>query len=133
MAAASEAFVRSCEELEAVVSQSASSGTGSVQDDARMKDLNALIDSTRMIANAHQVWAENLGQDVGDPLNRHLGDIMLTVKARQDKNKARIEGLVTKLHDEEDHSYKLSKKKQRDLVMLQEVRVLLCFLVCPLY
>ncbi|KAI8612245.1 hypothetical protein BC830DRAFT_1137648, partial [Chytriomyces sp. MP71] len=96
---------------------------GSVQDDARMKDLNALIDSTRMIANAHQVWAENLGQDVGDPLNRHLGDIMLTVKARQDKNKARIEGLVTKLHDEEDHSYKLSKKKQRDLVMLQEVRI----------
>ncbi|KAJ3377442.1 hypothetical protein HDU80_003271, partial [Chytriomyces hyalinus] len=114
MAAASDAFTRACEDLE--VAMQSTPGI----DQVKVKDLNALIDSTHVIANSHQTWAENLGQDVVDPLKRHLGDIMLTVKARQDKNKARIDDLVGKLHKEEEHSYKLSKKKQRDLVMLQD-------------
>ncbi|KAJ3223718.1 hypothetical protein HDU81_008990 [Chytriomyces hyalinus] len=114
MAAASEAFVRACEELE--VAMQSTTGV----DQVKLKDLNSLIDSTHVIANSHQIWAEDLGQDVVDPLKRHLGDIMLTVKARQDKNKARIDDLVGKLHKEEEQSYKLSKKKQRDLVMLQD-------------
>ncbi|KAI8837676.1 hypothetical protein BJ741DRAFT_154104 [Chytriomyces cf. hyalinus JEL632] len=114
MAAASEAFVKACEDLE--VSMQSTPGI----DQVKLKDLNALIDSTHVIANSHQIWAEDLGQDVVDPLKRHLGDIMLTVKARQDKNKARIDDLVGKLHKEEEQSYKLSKKKQRDLVMLQD-------------
>ncbi|TPX63260.1 hypothetical protein CcCBS67573_g08725 [Chytriomyces confervae] len=114
MAAASDAFVRACEDLE--VAMQSTPGV----DQVKVKDLNSLIDSTHVIANSHQIWAENLGQDVVDPLKRHLGDIMLTVKARQDKNKARIDDLVGKLHKEEEHSYKLSKKKQRDLVMLQD-------------
>ncbi|KAJ3221477.1 hypothetical protein HDU81_010624 [Chytriomyces hyalinus] len=114
MAAASDAFTRACEDLE--VAMQSTPGI----DQVKVKDLSALIDSTHVIANSHQTWAENLGQDVVDPLKRHLGDIMLTVKARQDKNKARIDDLVGKLHKEEEHSYKLSKKKQRDLVMLQD-------------
>ncbi|KAJ3249960.1 hypothetical protein HDU77_007251 [Chytriomyces hyalinus] len=114
MSAASDAFVKACEDLE--VAMQSTPGI----DQVKLKDLSALIDSTHVIANSHQIWAEDLGQDVVDPLKRHLGDIMLTVKARQDKNKARIDDLVGKLHKEEEQSYKLSKKKQRDLVMLQD-------------
>ncbi|KAJ3194895.1 hypothetical protein HDU82_002290, partial [Entophlyctis luteolus] len=64
--------------------------------------------------------AENSAHDAEQPLVKHLMDIQGTVKTRNDQNNARINDLARLMHEEEEESYKLGKKKQRDLGELQE-------------
>ncbi|KAI9312052.1 hypothetical protein BDR26DRAFT_906439 [Obelidium mucronatum] len=118
MAIVSEQFVRACEELEVQFVNLDSHPD--LQNSARIRDLHALIDSTHLVANTHQRWGETLGQDIEEPITKHMNDIMATVKTRQTKNSARINELAKRLTAEEEESYRLGKKKQRDLVSLQD-------------
>jgi hypothetical protein len=114
MGAASEMFARACEALKETVPASSST-------DAYMTDLDLLIDSTHLISNSHQIWAEGLGVEVEDPLVGHLGAISTQAKRIEAANVGKIEALTAQLHKEEDASYKLGKKKTRDLNVLQNV------------
>jgi hypothetical protein len=40
---------------------------------------------------------------------------------KQEQNKSQIQHLIQQLHSEEDSSYKMKKKKTRDLAVLQQV------------
>ncbi|KAJ3057203.1 hypothetical protein HK102_011086 [Quaeritorhiza haematococci] len=115
MSAASETFVRALEEMAEYVPAAELSKPYVVG------DLDFLIDSTHLIANAHQIWAESLERDFEAPLMAKISDICKQVKITQQDNKNKINQLVEQLHKEEDSSYKLGKKKQRDLVTLQTV------------
>ncbi|KAJ3010607.1 UNVERIFIED_CONTAM: hypothetical protein HDU68_002051, partial [Siphonaria sp. JEL0065] len=117
MAAASEQFVRACEELEV---QFVNLDSHPDLNPTRIRDLHALIDTTHLLANTHQTWGDALGQDIVEPMNKHMVDILTTVKAREVKNNARINDLAKRLTAEEEESYRLGKKKQRDLVSLQD-------------
>lgn len=114
MSAASEMFVRSCEAL-----KESCPSTPATQ--RYMADLDLLIDSTHLICNSHQIWAAGIASDVEEPLIQHLNGIKQQASRIETKNKARIQELTEKLHKEEDLSYKLGKKKQRDLATLQNV------------
>ncbi|KAJ3033310.1 hypothetical protein HDV00_006500, partial [Rhizophlyctis rosea] len=113
LAAASETFVRALEELSDCVP------AARITKPHVVGDLDFMIDSTHLIANAHQTWADTLERDFETPLAQNITQIMNTVKLRQVENKAKIDGLVGQLHREEDVSYKMGKKKQRDLASLQ--------------
>ncbi|KAL3900199.1 MAG: hypothetical protein SGCHY_001502 [Lobulomycetales sp.] len=113
MSAASEMFARACEALKEVVPSAGASTQ------AYMEDLNLLIDSTHLISNSHQIWASNLGAEVEEPLVSHLHSISAQAGRIEALNKSKIEDLTVRLHREEDASYKLGKKKQRDLSTLQ--------------
>ncbi|KAJ3047846.1 hypothetical protein HK097_011127, partial [Rhizophlyctis rosea] len=113
LAAASETFVRALEELSDCVP------AARITKPHVVGDLDFMIDSTHLIANAHQTWADNLERDFELPLAQNITNIMNTVKVRQQENKQKIDGLVSQLHREEDVSYKMGKKKQRDLASLQ--------------
>ncbi|KAJ3340817.1 hypothetical protein HDU83_006908 [Entophlyctis luteolus] len=115
MAMASETFVRACEELEGSIQNA-----GDIEDASKIRDLDSLIDMGHLISNANQILAENIAQDAEQPLVKHLMDIQGTVKTRNDQNNARINDLARLMHEEEEESYKLGKKKQRDLGELQE-------------
>ncbi|KAJ3250152.1 hypothetical protein HK104_007499, partial [Borealophlyctis nickersoniae] len=113
LAAASETFVRALEELSDCVP------TAKITKPHVVGDLDFLIDSTHLIANAHQTWSESLERDFETPLTQNIQNILTTVKVAQKENKAKIDGLVERLHREEDASYKMGKKKQRDFAALQ--------------
>ncbi|KAJ3347132.1 hypothetical protein HDU83_002381 [Entophlyctis luteolus] len=115
MAMASETFVRACEDLEGSIQNA-----GDIEDASKIRDLDSLIDMGHLISNANQILAENIAQDAEQPLVKHLMDIQATVKTRNDQNNARINDLARLMHEEEEESYKLGKKKQRDLGELQE-------------
>jgi hypothetical protein len=122
MSAASEMFARACESLKETVPASSST-------DAYKQDLDLLIDSTHLISNSHQIWAANLGVEVEDPLVGHLSAIATQAKRIESANAGKIAELTERLHKEEEKSYKLGKKKQRDLSTLQNVcwlRLILC-------
>ncbi|KAJ3315542.1 hypothetical protein HDU76_002150 [Blyttiomyces sp. JEL0837] len=113
LANASEAFVRALEDLSDYVPGA------QIREPHLVGDLDFLIDSTHLIANAHQIWAESLERDFEEPLMRHMNELMNKVKIRQKENKVKIDELVERLHKEEEASYKMAKKKQRDLATLQ--------------
>ncbi|KAJ3216117.1 hypothetical protein HDU67_009918 [Dinochytrium kinnereticum] len=113
MAAASEAFVRALEDISEFVPGA------DIRKPHIIGDLDFLIDSTHLVSNAHQIWADSLERDFEEPLIRHMNDIMIKTKNVQKENKQKIDDLVERLHKEEESSYKMGKKKQRDLVTLQ--------------
>ncbi len=86
-----------------------------------MADLDYLITSTHLISNAHQQWAEQLESRVEQPLNNRLFSVEDISKNQQIANTERVNILVNQLQMEETNSYKLGKKKQRDLATLQNV------------
>ncbi|ORY38570.1 hypothetical protein BCR33DRAFT_720610 [Rhizoclosmatium globosum] len=94
--------------------------SGNTYEPDAIRDINALIDTSHLLANALQAWSESLGSDVVNPLAKHLGDISATVKAKQNANNGRINDLVQKLKAEEEHSYRLGKKNMRDVASLHE-------------
>ncbi|KAI9011380.1 hypothetical protein BC832DRAFT_529480 [Gaertneriomyces semiglobifer] len=114
LAAASETFVRTLEEISDFVP------AAKINKPHVVGDLDFLIDSTHLIANAHQGWAETLEREFETPLINDIKDIMEMTARRRDENKVKINELVEQLHKEEDRSYKLGKKKQRDIKALQE-------------
>ncbi|KNC98954.1 uncharacterized protein SPPG_05913 [Spizellomyces punctatus DAOM BR117] len=113
LAAASETFVRALEDLAEFVP------AAHIRRPHVVGDLDFLIDSTHLIANAHQIWAESLEREFEAPLTQNIQNIMTRVTSRQNENKDQINKLVERLHQEEDKSYKLGKKKQRDIKALQ--------------
>ncbi|KAJ3192551.1 hypothetical protein HK101_006318 [Irineochytrium annulatum] len=121
MGAASEAFVRALEDLAEFVPGA------EIRKPHIIGDLDFLIDSTHLISNANQIWdlnicayqADSLERDFEEPLVRHMNDMMIKAKVTQKENKQKIDELVERLHREEEASYKMGKKKQRDLMTLQ--------------
>ncbi|KAJ3215630.1 hypothetical protein HK099_006283 [Clydaea vesicula] len=113
MGAASEMFVRSCEALKECVP------AANIRDLQCVEDLDFLIDSTHLVSNAHQIWSSNLQSEFEEPLINHLSDIKKQSGNVERDNKGRIDELTLKLHKEEDNSYKLGRKKQRDLETLK--------------
>ncbi|KAH9273473.1 hypothetical protein BASA83_004139 [Batrachochytrium salamandrivorans] len=114
MAAATDTFVRALEELSDCV-PAAQLVNASV-----VADLDFFIDSTQLLVNTHQIWASTIEKEIEEPLFSNIETITAKVKNQQVNNKSRIQGLINDLHLEEDKSYKMKKKKQRDLSMLQE-------------
>jgi hypothetical protein len=94
-----------------------------------VSDLDFLVDSSQLLANTHQVWASTIERDLEDPLVASVQEIMEISKVlcnlnqnNVSQNKIRIQSLIGNLHKEEDFSYKMKKKKQRDLNSLSEVQ-----------
>jgi hypothetical protein len=94
-----------------------------------VSDLDFLVDSSQLLANTHQVWASTIERDLEDPLVASVQEIMEISKVlcnlnqnNVSQNKIRIQSLIGNLHKEEDFSYKMKKKKQRDLNSLSEVK-----------
>ncbi|KAJ3098708.1 hypothetical protein HDU96_010977 [Phlyctochytrium bullatum] len=113
MAAASEAFVRALEDLSDYVPGA------EIRKPHIIGDLDFLIDSTHLVANAHQIWADTLEKEFEEPLMRHMNELLIKTKNVQRENKQKVDELVERLHKEEESSYRMGKKKQRDLVTLQ--------------
>ncbi|EGF82877.1 hypothetical protein BATDEDRAFT_86391 [Batrachochytrium dendrobatidis JAM81] len=114
MAAATDTFVRALEELSDCVPAAQLSNASVVA------DLDFFIDSTQLLVNTHQIWASTIEKEIEEPLFGNIETIIAKVKTQQVDNKSRIQGLINELHSEEDKSYKMKKKKQRDLAMLQD-------------
>ncbi|KAJ3415350.1 hypothetical protein HDV05_005087 [Chytridiales sp. JEL 0842] len=113
MAAASEAFVRALEDFAEFVEGA------DVKRVEVVGDLDFLIDSTHLVANSHQIWADCLERDFEEPIVQLANDIFNRAKNVQRENKQRVDDLTARLQNEENISYKLGKKKQRDLATLQ--------------
>lgn len=92
-----------------------------MNDPLALSDLDFLIDSSQLMANAHQNWASMLERDVEEPLIAGLTEIPRLAKRKQQENTQKIEHLIQQLHSEEDTSYKMKKKKTRDLQHLHQV------------
>jgi len=114
MARATEMFVRQLQEVADCVPQA------HVQDPMLVADLDFLIDSSQLLVNAHQTWAMNLEKEVEEPLMAGLNEIPKMAKAKQDQNKQQMDLYIKQLHQEEETSYKMKKKKTRDLSELQQ-------------
>ncbi|KAJ3321049.1 hypothetical protein HDV06_004607 [Boothiomyces sp. JEL0866] len=114
MAAATETFVRALQEVADCVP------AAQVNDVNVVSDLDFLIDSSQLIVNAHQTWANNIEKEVEEPLTACLNEIPQLAKTKQEANKQQIQKLIQQLHSEEDSSYKMKKKKTRDLAELQK-------------
>ncbi|KAI8915543.1 hypothetical protein EDD86DRAFT_196300 [Gorgonomyces haynaldii] len=114
MAAATETFVRALEELSDCVP------AAHVQNTKAVQDLDFLVDSTQLIANAHQIWASSIQRELEEPMSGFVEQIMQQAKQQQEYNKQRIQQLISQLHMEEDTSYKQKKKNRRDLDSLQQ-------------
>ncbi|KAI8835125.1 hypothetical protein BC829DRAFT_365452 [Chytridium lagenaria] len=113
MAKASDMFVRALEDLSEFVPGA------DIRKPHIIGDMDFLIDSTHLVSNAHQIWSDTLERDFEEPLVRHMNDILVKSKNIQRENKQKIDDLVERLHKEEEASYKMGKKKQRDLMTLQ--------------
>ncbi|KAI9208448.1 uncharacterized protein BJ171DRAFT_207629 [Polychytrium aggregatum] len=113
MSKATETFVRALEEIASFVQP------GTVTDEFLLGDLEFLIDSTTLIANSHQIWANTIQQEVEIPLQADIEKRKESAKKIQDENKTKLKDLMESLNRETDSSYKQGKKKQRDLTSLQ--------------
>jgi hypothetical protein len=114
MAAATETFVRQLQDFSDCVPQA------KIQDSLLVADLDFLIDSSQLLSNAHITWANMLEREVEEPLIASLHEIPIMAKQKQEQNKLKIQKCIQQLHSEEDSSYKLKKKKTRDLQVLQQ-------------
>ncbi|KAI9101227.1 hypothetical protein DFS34DRAFT_676751 [Phlyctochytrium arcticum] len=113
LAAASETFVRELEDIAEFVP------AATIKRPHVIGDLDFLIDSTHLIANAHQTWGETLEREFEAPLSRDLQEIAARASSKQADNKKHIAQLVQRLNIEEDKAHKLGKKKPRDVKALQ--------------
>ena len=86
-----------------------------------VSNLDFLIDSSQLVANANQTWAENVAHQVEAPLDRIIQDIPHLAKGKHDANRQKLKVLIQQLHAEEDLSYRLKKKRSRDVNAVQRV------------
>ncbi|KAJ3153052.1 hypothetical protein HDU86_005350 [Geranomyces michiganensis] len=112
LAKAGETFARALEELADFVP------AAQIRRPHVVGDLDFLIDSTHLISNAHQIYAEDLEREFETPLTENLQEIRARTAHTQAENKPRILELVDRLHLEEKQ-HGLGKKKQRDMNALQ--------------
>lgn len=80
-----------------------------------------MISATQLISNAHQQWAQSLENHVEIPMNNKILQIEDITKNQKIANEERIKILLNQLQVEEHNSYKMGKKKKRDLLSLQNV------------
>jgi hypothetical protein len=88
-----------------------------------LPSLELLIDSISLLSNNQMAWAEQIESHVEQPLLKNMTHIHSTSQNTAALNKQKIQTLTMMLQKEEDASYKLGKKKQRDLATLQSVRL----------
>ncbi|KAI8899013.1 hypothetical protein BC833DRAFT_587437 [Globomyces pollinis-pini] len=105
MSAATETFVRELQDFADCVP------AAEITDSLLVTDLDFLIDSSQLIANAHQTWANTLENEVEEPLMASVQQIPIITKAKQDTNKVKIQELIRQIHIEEEAAQKLRKKK----------------------
>ncbi|KAJ1549726.1 hypothetical protein HK096_010838, partial [Nowakowskiella sp. JEL0078] len=114
MGLAAEMFVRSLEEMSDFVP------AADIKKPHIVGDLEFLIDSTHLIANSHQIWAETVEKEFEQPLNQQLKSIEDKAKSKQKENKEKISKSVELLQQEEDASYKMGKQRKRDFERLEK-------------
>jgi len=83
-----------------------------------LADLDFLIDSTQLFANANMIWAEALEREFEGPIATDIKAHQARGKLTQHTNQKKINELIASFHKEEHDSYKKGKKQQRDLGML---------------
>jgi hypothetical protein len=83
-----------------------------------LADLDFLIDSTQLFANANMTWAEALEREFEGPIATDIKAHQARGKLTQHTNQKKINELIASFHKEEHDSYKKGKKQQRDLGML---------------
>lgn len=112
MAMTAEKFVRALEDVTNYASKTA------ITKPHILADLDFLIDSTQLFANANMVWAEALEKEFEDPIATDIKAHQARGKLTQHTNQKKINELIASFHKEEHDSYKKGKKQQRDLGML---------------
>jgi hypothetical protein len=85
-----------------------------------LADLDFLIDSTQLFANANMIWAEALEREFEGPIATDIKAHQARGKLTQHTNQKKINELIASFHKEEHDSYKKGKKQQRDLGMLTD-------------
>ncbi|KAI8809924.1 hypothetical protein BJ742DRAFT_216311 [Cladochytrium replicatum] len=107
MSAAAETFVRALEELSEFVP------AAEINDPHVVGDLDFLIDSTHLIANSHQIWAEMIERDFEAPLTSHVYETAQRAAKIREENTARIQGSLESIYSEEESSSKRGRKKNK--------------------
>ncbi|KAJ3019925.1 hypothetical protein HKX48_001569 [Thoreauomyces humboldtii] len=112
MARAGETFARALEELADFVP------AAQIRRPHVVGDLDFLIDSTHLVSNAHQIYAESLERDFELPLVDSLKEIETRTRITRVENKSKVLELVERL-DREEKSNGLGKKGKRDMAVIQ--------------
>lgn len=84
-----------------------------------MPELNFLTDSIQLLSNTFTDWGTSLEREVEIPLLQDFKELTDCGKSTQDNNQKKLSALMGMLQKEEDISYQLGKKKQRDFETLQ--------------
>jgi hypothetical protein len=86
-----------------------------------VSNLDFLIDSSQLVANANQTWAGNVAQQVEAPLDKIIEELPHLARGKHEANRQKLKILIQQLHTEEDLSYRLKKKRSRDTTAIQRV------------
>lgn len=84
-----------------------------------MAELNFLTDSIQLLSNTFTDWGTSLDREVEIPFLTDFKELTNAGKSIQDNNNKKLEALMGMLQKEEDISYQLGKKKQRNFETLQ--------------
>ncbi|ORX50079.1 hypothetical protein BCR36DRAFT_63777 [Piromyces finnis] len=114
MAMTAEKFVRALEDVTNYASKT------NITRPHILADLDFLIDSTQLFANANMVWAEALEREFEVPIATDINAHQARGKLTQHTNEKKVKELIASFQKEEYDSYKKGKKQQRDLGMLTD-------------
>jgi hypothetical protein len=84
-----------------------------------MAELNFLTDSIQLLCNTFTNWGPGVEREVEIPILQDFKELTSSGKSIQDNNSKKLSALMGMLQKEEDVSYQLGKKKQRDFETLQ--------------
>lgn len=84
-----------------------------------MEELNFLTDSIQLVSNTFTDWGNALERQVEIPFLTDFKELTSSGKSIQDNNLKKLDALMGMLQKEEDISYQLGKKKQRNFETLQ--------------
>ena len=91
-------------------------------DSTEHSDLSILTESTQLLSNTHESWAQHLEKDIEQPLVQTLHSVLSAAQVTKVNNGKKMDVLGQMLQKEEELSYKMGKKmKGRDMGALQYV------------